>query len=57
MLKTQAFSVKTQFYYLMNPLHVSATVSTHHQALPKNVKKERNNTLSIFVGDLLQQIC
>ena len=40
-LKSQEFSVKTQFYYLTNSLHVSPTFSSHHQTYPKNVKRRK----------------
>jgi hypothetical protein len=38
-LKTQVSSVKTQLCYLMHQPHVSAPVSGHHQANPKNINK------------------
>ena len=51
-LKMQVFSVKTQLYYLINQRHVSTTVINHHQVYPKNIEKERNNTVAISVRDL-----
>lgn len=37
-LKMQVFSVKTQLYCFTDQLHVSTVVSSHHQAVLKNVK-------------------
>ena len=48
----QVFSVKTQLYYLVYQRHVSATVSSHHQAYTKNSEKEINNAVTILVGGL-----
>jgi len=48
----QVFSVKTQLYCLINQRHVSATVSSHHQAYPKNREKQISNAVAILVGDL-----
>jgi hypothetical protein len=49
-LKLQDFSVQTQLLYLMRHLHVSATVSSHHQSDPKIIKI--NHTAAILVRDL-----
>jgi hypothetical protein len=49
-LKMLCFSIKTQLYCVKNALHVSATVSNHHQTKPKYIK-ERNNTVLMLVGD------
>jgi hypothetical protein len=40
-LKIQVLSVKTQLYYLTNQLRVSSTVSSHHQADPKDIKRKK----------------
>jgi len=54
-LKLQDFSVQTQLLYLVSHLHVSATVSNHHQSDPKNIKI--NNTAAILVRDLGPYTC
>jgi len=50
--KMQFFSVTTQLYYLTSQLHVLPTVSSHDHAIPKNIKRKRNITGAILVGDL-----
>ena len=54
----QVFSVKTQLYYehLKNEPHVSATVSSHHKANPKNVT-EGSNTVAVLVDLGSYKIC
>jgi len=54
-LKLQDFSVQSQLLYLVNHLYVSATVSSHHQSNPKNMKI--NNTVAILVRDLGPYTC
>jgi hypothetical protein len=45
------FSTKTQLYYLIYELHVSVTVGSDDQAIPKNIKR-KNITAVILVRDL-----
>jgi hypothetical protein len=54
-IKMQVYRAKPQLYYLMNQLHVSATVGSHHQANQNNVKERRNMLIvgpNIFVVSL-----
>jgi len=34
-------SIKTQLYYLIYELHVSATVGSDDRAIPKNIKRKK----------------
>jgi len=54
-LKLQDFSVQTQLLYLVSHLHVSATVSSHHQSDPKNIKVKY--IAGILVRDLGPYTC
>jgi hypothetical protein len=57
-LKVQDFRDKPKFYYLINQLHVSATVGSHHQEDQNNVKERINmSAFAILIGNFGQYKC
>jgi len=53
----QFFSVTTHLYYLTDQLHVLATVSSHDQDVPKNIKKKNINRWNIGRSSWTLQMC
>jgi hypothetical protein len=54
----QDFTAKPQIYYLINQLHISATVGSHHQTDQSNAKERRKvSTFAILIGDFEQKKC
>ena len=47
----QVLPVKTQLHSVERQLHVSAKVSVHYEADPKDIKR-RNKTAVMLVGEL-----
>lgn len=50
-LKVPVFSFRIQLYYLTNQLHVTATVSSYHQANPKNMGRKKY-TVSVYWSEI-----
>jgi hypothetical protein len=50
LLEMLVFSDETQLYYLTNQLHVSTTLSNHHQADPEIY--DTKDTVAVLVEDI-----